>query len=214
MNSRLHITDSRRQERRPLRSIAALAAATAFAAGSAAAATTGTINTGALFSPSNQSVDGTTYFNAPTNGPFSLVTVGEFDFSAPAGQMVSGGAISGNFGSNALASGTAQVNLYADGLFVATCNAACELASNSNDVAWSYTLTSANIAALAGNANWQSGKIVLTALQLDPSQVVLDPTSVNLTTTPVPLPAAAWLLGSALAPLFGMGRRKAKALRA
>ncbi len=200
------------QDRRStlIRSIAALAAVAV--AGAAHASTiSGTVNTGASFSPTNQSADGTTYFNAPTSGPFALVTIGEFDFTAPSGQAISAGAFSGNFGSNTLASGTAQVNLFLDGIAVASCGAACETASNSADVAWSYTLTSGDFALLSGNANWLAGKAVLTALQVTPSQIVLDPTSVGLTATPVPIPPAAWLLGSALAPLFGLARRKAKA---
>ena len=194
---------------RLMRSAAVMAIATVGAAH--AATLSGSVDTGASFSPTNQSADGTTYYNAPTNAPFAPVTVGEFDFTVPSGQAIDGGTFSGNFGSNVLGSGTAQVNLFLDGVAVASCGAACEAASNSADVAWLYTLSSTDLALLAGNANWQAGKAVLTALQNTPSQIVLDPSSVSLTTTAVPIPGAVWLLGSTLAPLFGFARRKAKA---
>src|SRR5260370_42013962 len=65
------------QDRRStlIRSIAALAAS---AVGGAAHASTisGTVNTGAPFSPTNLSPDGTTFFNTPPSGPFALVTIG------------------------------------------------------------------------------------------------------------------------------------------
>jgi hypothetical protein len=205
------ITHHARERRSTLvRPIAALAIIAA--AGAAHASTiSGTVKTGALFSPSNQSADGTSYFNAPTNGPFAQVTIGEFDFTVPSGEALSAATFSGNFGSNTLGSGTAQVNLFLDGIAVASCGAACEAASTSANVAWSYALTSGDFALLSSNANWLAGKAVLTARQVTSSQIVLDPTSVSLTATPVPIPAAAWLLGSALAPLFGLARRKAKA---
>jgi hypothetical protein len=122
---------------------------------------------------------------------------------------VTAGSFSGNFGSNTLASGTAQATLFVDGVQLAHCDATCEAASNSNDVAWSYSLTASNLAQLSTNALWESGKAVITASQLSASQVVLDPTTVNLTVAPVPLPPALLLFASALAPLFGLGRRKA-----
>ncbi len=165
---------------------------------------TGTINTSSVFSPTNQSGDGTTYFNAPAAGPFAPVTIGEFDFTIPAGESVFGGTFNGNFGSNVLGSGTAQVDLFLNGIAVASCDAACEFASESADVPWTYTFTSAQLSSLS------SGAAVLTALQKGVSQIVLDPTSVNIQTqvAPVPLPGAIWLLGSGLLSLFGFARRK------
>jgi hypothetical protein len=166
---------------------------------------TGTLNTS--LSSSNQSTDSVSYFNTPSISPFTLLTVGEYDFSLPAGISVSTASLSGDFGSNILGSGTAQVALFADGIAVASCDVNCELASVSNDVAWSYTFSNADLAALSTNSLWLAGRIVLTAQQLDPSQVVLDPTTVSVSS--VPLPPATWLMLTGLVGFLGFSRRKA-----
>jgi len=166
----------------------------------------GNFNT--LLSDSNQSTDGLTYFNAPATAPFSLVTVGEFDFSLTGNQTISAATFTGDFGSNILGSSTAPVNLFIDGIAVATCDANCAANTQSSDVAWSYTLTSADLTALSTNANWLQGKAILTALQTDISQIALDPTSASLTAT-VPVPGAVWLFGSAVMGWLGFSRRKA-----
>ena len=184
----------------------------AILAASAAQASTisGTVNTGGTGSnPANFSGDTVTFLSAPSNAPFPTMTVGEFDFTVPSGQAVTAGSFNGDFGSNVLASGTSQAELFVDGVQLAHCDAACEAASNSNDVAWLYSLTATDLTLLSTNSLWESGRAVITASQLSASQVVLDPTSVNLTVTPVPIPPAFFLFASALAPLFGFARRKA-----
>lgn len=172
----------------------------ALSAGAHASSFVGNINTGSTFSPTNQSSDGTTYFNAPATAPFASVVVGEFDFSIPVGEAVSAVTVSGNFGSNTLGSGSAPVNLSLNGVAVASCNLTCSGATDSNDVAWSYSFTPAQLSALS------SGHAVLSALQQGPSQIVLDPTSISVQTVAVPepesmalfllglLPVAAWTL--------------------
>jgi hypothetical protein len=186
----------------------------AILAASAAQASTisGTVDTGG--NPAvNFSGDAVTFASAPSNGPFpSTMTVGEFDFSVPGGQAVTAGSFSGDFGSNALGSGTSQAELFVDGIQLALCNAACEAASQSSAVAWLYSLTASDLTQLSTNSLWQSGRAVITASQLSASQVVLDPTSVNLTLAPVPIPPAFFLFASALAPLFGFARRKAQSV--
>ncbi|HKT74547.1 MAG TPA: VPLPA-CTERM sorting domain-containing protein [Steroidobacteraceae bacterium] len=185
---------------------AGFAAALAIAAGTAHATTiNGSLDTSAAFSPTNQSTDGTTYFNAPASGPFpgSAVQIGEFDFSVPAGETITSATLSGDFGSNTLGSGSAQVDLTLNGIAVASCDSACASASGLADVPWAFTFTAGELASLA------SGKAVLTAIQQSASQIVLDPTSVAIQTSPVPLPAAGWLLGSGLLSLAGLRRRKA-----
>jgi hypothetical protein len=186
----------------------------ALAGNSAAQAATvsGTFNTSAAASPSNQSFDGTTYFNAPSNGPFSPLAIGEFDFSLPAGFGISGASISGNFGSNILGSGTSQATLYLNGISVATCDALCESASQSSDVSWSHTFTTGELATLSGDSNWVNGKALLSALQQSSSQIVLDPTSITLTTAPVPEPQTYALMGLGLA-LIAYRRRNQSASR-
>jgi hypothetical protein len=189
--------------------VVAILAATA----AQASTITGTVDTGT--NPANFSGDAVTFASAPSNGPFpSTMTVGEFDFSVSGGQAITAGTFSGNFGSNVLASGTSQAKLFVDGVQLALCDAACETASQSNDVAWLYSLTASDLTLLSTNSFWQAGRAVITASQLSASQVVLDPTSVNLTVTPVPIPAAFFLFASALAPLFGFARHKARSVPA
>lgn len=172
-------------------------------AGAAQAATfTGTLDTSSSFSPSNFSSDGVTYFNAPSSAPFSPVAVGEFDFSIPSGQAVSAVTISGNFGSNILGSGSAPVSLFLNGVAVATCNAVCSTQTDVSDVAWTYTFAPADYSALA------TGKAILTAVQTAPSQIVLDPTTMSIQTSPVPEPASGALLLVGLASVRALSRRR------
>jgi len=176
--------------------------ASAMASSAHAATISGVINTSNIFSPTNQSSDGTSYFNTPATAPFSSVIVGEFDFTIPSGESIFSATITGNFGSNTLGSGSSQVDLFLNGVAVAHCDALCETNSLSSDVPWTYTFTSAQFASLS------SGAAVLTALQTSVSQIVLDPTSVTIQTAPVPVPGAIWLLGSGLVSLFGFARSK------
>jgi hypothetical protein len=187
----------------PAALIVAILAATA----AHASTISGTVNTGG--NAANSSGDALTFASAPSNGPFpSTMTVGEFDFSVPSGEAITAGSFNGNFGSDILGSSTSQASLFVDGIQLALCDAACEAASQSNTVAWLYSLTASDLTLLSTNSLWQAGRAVLTASQLSASQVVLDPTSVNLTLAPVPIPPAFLLLASALAPLFGLARRK------
>src|SRR5262249_9587635 len=78
-------------------------------AGSAYAQTTvnGFIDTSAAFSPTNQSTDGMTYFNAPAGSfPTDAFTIGEFDFDL-GGHAAASATLSGDFGSDTLGSPTA-----------------------------------------------------------------------------------------------------------
>lgn len=180
-------------------------AALCFTGAAQAYVISGEVNTS--LSDSNQSTDGVTYYNVPSSSPFSLLTVGEFDFSQSSGLSVTGGTLSGDFGSNTLASGTAQVTLFADGIQIANCDVNCEANTQSSDVAWSYTFTAADLFTLSSNTQWLAGQVVITAQQNDASQVVLDPTSVALTAA-VPVPGAVWLFGSVLMGWLGFNRRK------
>ena len=186
---------------RVLASLAAAALTTA-AAGAHAATFSGAIDTSSAKSPTNQSGDGSTYVGAPVFGPFPAapVVVGEFDF---AGGHVNSLTISGDFGSNTLGSGTAPVDLFLNGVEVASCNAACAANTEAADVAWSFTIPSASLASFA------DGSAVLTAVQLDMSQIVLDPTSITVDVTPLPEPAGLPMLLGAL-PLIAFGLRRAR----
>lgn len=168
---------------------------------------TGTINTSSGFSPTNQSTDGVTYYSAPADSIFTTVVIGEFDFTAPGNNTISGASLSGNFGSNALASGTAPVNLFLNNVAVAVCDSSCEAASNNADVSWSYVFNAAQLASLA------SGHAVLTALETGPSQIVLDPTSITVQVAPVPEPDSILMLGVGLALIGALTRRKSPKTR-
>jgi hypothetical protein len=165
------------------------------------------IGTGPDVSPTNQSSDGATYFNAPNSGPFPAapVTVGQVQFAVPAGQQINGAAIAGDFGS-AAPGATAPVDLFLNGVEVALCNTACASASAVTNVMWSSTFSPADLFALS------SGAATLTAVQRAGSQLSLGPTSLTINTSPVPLPAGLLLLGSGLAASFGL-RRYARVTR-
>ena len=190
-----------------------LATTGALVAGAASATTiAGTLDTSSAFSPTNQSFDGSTYYNAPYNGPVPAapVVVGEFDFVLPSGNAVTGATISGDFGSNVLGSGTAQVDLYVGNIEVASCGLACETATQSNDVAWSFTFSASQLGAIG------SGSVVLSAVQQEQNgqQVVLDPTSVSLNVAAVP-EAAGLPMALAGLPLLALAlRRRARSNRA
>ena len=166
---------------------------------------TGTIDTSALFSPTNQSSDGATYFNAPYSGPFPAppVAIGEFDFVIPAGTMIGGASFSGNFGSDSLGSATSEVDLFINQIAVAVCSAACATASQTGDAAWTYMLNAAEWAALS------AGKAMLTAVEQGPSQIVLDPTSVSVIFfTAVPEPTELLLLVGGVLPTLLIALRR------
>jgi hypothetical protein len=175
---------------------------------------TGTVDTGGTgANPANFSNDNQSFAGASSSGPFPLsMTVGEFDFVVPNGQSITAGSFIGSFGSNILGSATSQAKLFVDGIQLALCDAACETASQATTVGWQYSLTASDLSLLSTNSLWLAGRAVITASQLSASQVVLDPTSVSLTTSPVPIPAALFLFTSALAPLFGFARLKARAV--
>ena len=192
-----------RDRRRPpfIRTIAGAAILLAGCGAAEADTLIAPIDTSPGVSPTNQSSDGATYFNAPSSGPFPAapVTVGEVQFAVPAGQQISGAAIAGDFGS-ATPGATAPVDLFLNGVEVALCNAACASASAVTNVMWSSTLSPADLFALS------SGTATLTAVQRAGSQLSLGPTSLTVNTSPVPLPAGLLLLGSGLAVSFGLRR--------
>ena len=149
MNSKMNRLAARLRHARIARTMLCVGSTALFACAASATTIAGTLDTSAAFSATNQSTDGTTYFNAPYTGalPAAAVAVGGFDFTVPSGFEVSGATISGNFGSDALGSGTAAVDLFMNSVQVATCDNACAAATQSADVAWSFTFTPAELGA-------------------------------------------------------------------
>lgn len=146
-------------------------------------------------------------FNAPAIAPFSSVTIGEFDFSIPFGKAVSSVVLNGNFGSNILGSSilgssTAPVDLFLNNITVAGCDAMCANNSMTSNVAWSYTFSASELSRLS------SGTAILTAMQTNTSQIVLDPTSITIQTAAVPESDVALLIGLGLIPVLAVSRRK------
>jgi hypothetical protein len=138
------------------------------------------------------------FFNNGTDDPTTLPstdTVGTFT-GLPTGFVV-GAKISGFFGTLDSLS-TAGVELFLDGLLVATCNSgdACENGSALSPVPWSFTLTADELALLT------DGSATLTAEQTDIGQVNIDVTTLQVT---VPEPASLALLGLPL--VLGAARR-------
>ena len=209
MNSKTERPAARLRHARIARAMLCIVSTALFAGAASATTIAGTLDTSAAFSATNQSADGTTYFNAPYTGalPAAPVVVGGFDFTVTSGFQVSGATISGNFGSDALGSGTAEVDLFVNAIQVATCNSGCADATQSADMAWSFTFTPAELGAFAG------GSAVLSAVQEGVSQIVLDPTTVSLTLTAVPEPESLPMTLLAL-PLVALGLRRARSRRA
>lgn len=210
MNSKTERPAARLRHARIARAMLCIVSTALFAGAASATTIAGTLDTSAAFSATNQSADGTTYFNAPYTGalPAAPVVVGGFDFTVTSGFQVSGATISGNFGSSELGSSSSAVDLFVNSVEVASCDSVCAAATQSNDVAWSFTFTASQLGAFAG------GSAVLSAVQQDGSQIVLDPTSVALTLSAVPEPAGLpmLLLG---APLIALGlRRRAQSRQA
>lgn len=210
MNSKIERLQARPGRARIAHAMLCVAGATLFAGAASATTISGTVDTSAAFSPTNQSSDGTTFFSAPYNGTFpaASVVVGEFDFSLPSGSAVTGATISGDFGSNTLGSATGEVDLFVNAVEVATCNSSCAATTESTDVAWSFTFAASQLSALA------NGSAVLSAVQQGTSQIALDPTSMTLNVAAVPEPAGLPMMLAAL-PLIALAlRRRAQSHRA
>lgn len=133
--------------------------------------------------------------------PTAVQTVGTFRFD-PMGERIVSASISGSFG-NSLSASTAPFQLFADGDFIGECLTSdpCFVAP-----ADAFQFTLSNLSILL------DGEVVLSLFQTAQSVVRLGQTTLSVETapSPVPLPAAGWMLVAGLAG-FGAVRKRAKA---
>ena len=131
-------------------------------------------------------------------GPFPLapVTVGTFSDPAVLVSSIIGATIGGTFGNSAYPN-SSGVNVYADGVLLASCPqwpanlVPCN--SGSSPTAWSFSFPAADFSLLA------SGNVDLTAVQTSGNIIRLGQTTLNITTVPEP---RSWIF--ALAGLAGL----------
>ncbi len=142
-------------------------------------------------------------------GPFSFgpfpaapLTVGTFSFSLPAGQSIFSAILRGSLGGPGGNVGTAPLQLFLDGLMVAECTV--EAPCFRNRTPFSFAFAPDQFSVL------DDGMATLTAVQTGPfvMKVSNATLSVNAPNAVVPEPASMLLLGTGLAGVIGVARRR------
>jgi hypothetical protein len=128
--------------------------------------------------------------------PGTAVPIGAFSDPALTPGSVTSATISGAFG-NSDADGTAALDLYADGILVAS-------NTTENPGPWSFAFKSSDFGFM------EAGFVTLSAIQNDGGFIFLDTTTLTITTatSTVPEPSSLALLGITLPLLVGSMRRK------
>lgn len=134
-------------------------------------------------------------FDGESPFPNTPQTIGTYSFSIPTGEQIVSAVISGTFGNSSFPN-TAPVQVFLDGLNVATCSNSSEPCYFSQTpTAWSFTFNSSQFALLS------DGIGVLTSIQTDQFVTRLGETTLTIETAPTtPIPTPALLPG-----LIGMG---------
>lgn len=171
----------------------------------------------ALFAFSEAKADSIILLSAEYNGSFvpptatfprPETTIWTYNYTVPTGQVVTGATIQGFFG-NSTFNTTAPVDLYLDGVRIAQCVAGAPCAGANGaagPVAFSFTF--------ADFAVFADGRAVLPIVQTGPGAVRLGQTSLTLQTSSVPEPATMFLLGTGLASVAAVIRRRRNRRRA
>jgi hypothetical protein len=161
--------------------------------------------------------------NFSGNYPTALTNLGNFSFTIPTGFAIGKVTISGTFGNNDVpgtTNVTADSDYYIDGtaIQVAACDTpniastgtptlACDAGSQSgNPTAWSYTLTSGQVATI--NSLLASGSLDFNVIQNYYGSVETGPITLDISPVATPEPATISIMALGLAGLSLLRRRK------
>ncbi len=152
----------------------------------------------------SQTVSQFNFFGSPPY-PNPSQTVGTYSFSIPSGEQIASAVINGTFGNSAIPN-TSGVEVFFNGLNVATCTPSQPCYSNQSPTAWSFTFDPSQFSLFS------TGSGVLTSVQTSDFTTRLGATTLTLETAPIAIPTPALLPG-----LIGMGvaalrKRKAEAV--
>jgi hypothetical protein len=147
--------------------------------------------------------------------PLGSVTIGNFLFSIPANQLVTGATISGTFGNNDVSSNTALSDYFVNhgGIEVASCDdptADCFSGQTGVPTPWSYTFTANDLKNLS--AAFSSGSLDFSAVQNFAISVQTGVTTLTIDTaaSTAPEPSTFFVIGGGLAGLACLRRRRGK----
>lgn len=144
--------------------------------------------------------------------PLAPVTIGDFLFSIPANQVVTGATISGTFGNNDVSSNTALSDYFVNSgvIEVASCDdptANCFSGQTGVPTPWSYTFTANDLKNLS--AAFSSGSLDFSVVQNFAISVQTGVTTLTIDTaaSTAPEPSTFFVIGGGLVVLGCLRRR-------